>query len=397
MDKKANAKPEVKKTAVIVTVVVGFLLLIIPVMAFWIVLIFAAYKTHFLALIMGLSLVALSGAAAFSLSNKGAGKKYIVFCALPIAVCALILGAETYYKDSYLPSITVRQTYFDYNDYLPFSGSELLTRLSSPADLHFSETDELPIIDGATALVPVYCSFVQAVYPETLDIEKYVHFNKTSGAYKELIEGMCDIIFVAQPSQKQIEAAQQHGAELNMYPIGYEAFVFLVNKKNPVSDLSVRQIKDIYTGKITNWKQLGGKNLTIRTFQRDEGSGSQTAFLALMGKETELLSPETHKVFGMDGLVDVVSDYQNHAGAIGYSFRYYVETMKKNPGVKMLSLNGIEPTAENIKNKTYPVTDNFYAITVKGKESENAKRFIEWILSAQGQQIIADVGYVPLE
>ena len=63
----------------------------------------------------------------------------------------------------------------------------------------------------------------------------------------------------------------------------------------------------------------------------------------------------------------------------------------------MLSLNGIEPTAENIKNKTYPVTDNFYAITVKGKESENAKRFIEWILSAQGQQIIADVGYVPLE
>lgn len=156
------------------------------------------------------------------------------------------------------------------------------------------------------------------------------------------------------------------------------------------------QIKDIYTGKITNWKDVGGKNQAIRPFQRDTNSGSQTAFLAVMGKDADLLPPETHQVSGMDGLIDVVSDYQNHSNAIGYSFRYYVESMDKNINIKILKLNGIEPNRENIRNRTYPITDNFYAITLKGKESANTKKFINWILSEQGQAIIEKVGYVPL-
>ena len=99
---------------------------------------------------------------------------------------------------------------------------------------------------------------------------------------------------------------------------------------------------------------------------------------------------------GRDGLIDVVSDYQNHGNAIGYSFRYYVETMKNNRNVKILRLDGAEATRENIRNKTYPVADCFYAVTVKGKESESTIRFIQWILSAQGQELVEKVGYVPL-
>ena len=115
-----------------------------------------------------------------------------------------------------------------------------------------------------------------------------------------------------------------------------------------------------------------------------------------MGKDADLLPPETHQVSGMDGLIDVVSDYQNHSNAIGYSFRYYVESMDKNINIKILNLNGIEPNRENIRNRTYPITDNFYAITLKGKESANTKKFINWILSEQGQTLIEKVGYVPL-
>lgn len=116
-----------------------------------------------------------------------------------------------------------------------------------------------------------------------------------------------------------------------------------------------------------------------------------------MGKKIDLLPPETHKVSGMDGLIDVVSDYQNHDNAIGYSFRYYVEKMKNNKNIKMLKLNGIAPTLENIRNKTYPIADNFYAITIKGRESEETKKFINWILSEQGQELIEKVGYVALD
>ena len=191
--------------------------------------------------------------------------------------------------------------------------------------------------------------------------------------------------------------AQEARVEFNMYPIGYEAFVFIVNQKNPIDSLDLQQIKDIYTGKITNWKELGGKDQDIRPFQRDTNSGSQTAFIKVMGKDVELLPPETHQVSGMDGLVDVVSDYQNHSNAIGYSFRYYIESMKRNQNIKILKLNGIEATRENIRNKKYPITDNFYAITIKGRETENTRKLINWIISAQGQELIEKVGYVPLE
>ena len=307
-----------------------------------------------------------------------------------------LIESENIYKHKYIPSITVGQQSSFYRHYMPFTNSTKLARLDCEATLHFSKEDELPVVDGATALFPVYCSFVEAIYPSDCKIEEYIGFNTTTGAYKRLIAGENDIIFVAQPSKEQIESAQKAGIEFNLYPIGYEAFVFLVNKKNPVSNLSLKQIKDIYTGKITNWKELGGKNQLIRPFQRDTNSGSQTAFLAVMGKDTELIPPETHQVSGMDGLIDVVSDYQNHSNAIGYSFRYYVETMNKSVNIKILNLNGVEPTRENIRTKTYPITDNFYAITVREKESENTKKFIDWILSEQGQKIIEKVGYVSL-
>ena len=98
----------------------------------------------------------------------------------------------------------------------------------------------------------------------------------------------------------------------------------------------------------------------------------------------------------MDGIIDVVSDYENHANAIGYTFRYFLENMNKNPNVKMLKVNGIAPSVENIRKKTYPLIDNFYAITIKGRESENTKKLIAWICSKQGQELIEKVGYVSL-
>ncbi|MBQ1592846.1 MAG: substrate-binding domain-containing protein, partial [Treponema sp.] len=141
-----------------------------------------------------------------------------------------------------------------------------------------------------------------------------------------------------------------------------------------------------------------GKWKKIRPFQRARNSGSQTAFVKMMGKDFDLIPPETHKKLTfMDGIIDVVSDYENHDNAIGYTFRYFLRNMNKNPDVKMLKINGIDPSVENIKNKTYPLTGNFYAVTIKGKESENTKKLIKWILSDEGQELVNKVGYVPLK
>ena len=107
------------------------------------------------------------------------------------------------------------------------------------------------------------------------------------------------MIFAAAPSEAQIEAARNAGMEFHLTPIGREAFVFFVNSKNPVEDLTVEQIRGIYTGEITNWKEVGGKNQSIRPFQRAENSGSQSALLRLM-EGLPLMEPETEdRIAGM--------------------------------------------------------------------------------------------------
>lgn len=387
-----------KKTSTIIAVSVSILLLIIPVFFLWIIAAFDGLKTSFIIPLIGIVLVVLIGFITYSIANQIFYKKSIFLLSFIILLMTGGILGESYYKNTYIPSITVNQPTLYSSSYMPFTNSENLARLDTESTLKFTKDDDLPVVDGATALFPIYCSFVEAVYPSDCNVRNLVNFNKTTGAYENLINGKDDIIFVAQPSKEQLEAAEKTGIEFNMYPIGYEAFIFIVNQKNPVDNLTVEQIKDIYTGKITNWKELGGNDKEIRPFQRETNSGSQTAFLAVMGKDAELLKPETHKVIdAMGGLIDEVSDYQNHSNAIGYSFRYYVQNMKKNVNIKILKLNGVEASKETIKNKTYPITDNFYAITVKDRETENTKRFIEWILSSQGQELVDKVGYVSLD
>lgn len=386
-----------KKAKTIISVIISFVLLIIPVFALWIITFFAGLRLNFLLPVAGIALVALIGFIVFSLDNKRFFKKTIISIGMVFVVLVSSLFAESYYRHTYIPSITVGQSSEYSGRYLPFTESELLYRLEKPASLEFNESDSLPKVDGATALFPVYCSFVENTYPKDCDVKNFVKFSTTKGAYENLINGGCDIIFVAQPSAQQLETAKEMGVEFCLYPIGYEAFVFIVNKKNPVDSITIQQLKDIYSGKITNWQELGGKNQNIRPFQREEGSGSQTAFLATIGKDLELLPPETHQVIdGMGGLIDKVADYQNHGNAIGYSFRYYVENMEENDNIKILNLNGIEATKENIRSKKYPITDNFYAITVKGKETEDTKKFLDWMTSSEGQAVVEGVGYVPL-
>lgn len=309
-----------------------------------------------------------------------------------------VVACEGFYKFHYIPSVTVRDGEIPAKAFLPFTDSEYLARLDEDekSALKFSEQETLPVVDGATALFSVYCSFVEAVYPKLSEaaLSNYVRFSTTEAAYENLIRGKCDIIFVAQPSAAQLAMAKEHGLEFEMYPIGSEAFVFIVNKKNRVSNLTLEQIKDIYTGKITNWKNVGGKNQQIKAFQRKANSGSQTAFEKIMGSDIDLITPETLEVSLMGRMIDVVADYENHGNAIGYSFRYYIEKMVDSSKIKMLSVNGIAPTKENIRTGSYPLTNNFYAVTIKGKESDATQKFVEWILSEPGQRLVEKVGYV---
>ena len=165
--------------------------------------------------------------------------------------------------------------------YSPFEEDTLAASLEEEAALHLA--GELPVLDGATALYPLYAAFAQAVYEE----EDYaagltegtVRCTNTANAYEAIVSGEADIIFVAGPSEKQKQAAADAGAELVLTPIGREAFVFIVGKSNPVEGLSYQQIRNIYSGKTAHWRTLGWEEGgSIIAFQRPEGSGSQSGF-----------------------------------------------------------------------------------------------------------------------
>lgn len=280
-------------------------------------------------------------------------------------------------------------------EYQPFEKKTKAVFIDKPASLNVE--DDLPIIDGATALYPIYAAFAQAVYPEK-EYQPYdseVMSNRTGAAYTNLINGKADIIFVLGPSTTQLNQAESAGKELKLTPIGKEAFVFFVNSKNPVESLTVDEIKGIYSGKITNWKDVGGKDEEIRAFQRPENSGSQTALQNFMGL-TPIMKPPTEDIMSLMGtVIGEVSDYKNHKNAIGYTFRYYSTQMVKNNRIRLLSVDGVEPTVDTIRSGDYPITNEFYAVTA-GSDNPHVEAFIEWILSDEGQEIVEKTGYVPV-
>ena len=96
---------------------------------------------------------------------------------------------------------------------------------------------------------------------------------------------------------------------------------------------------------------------------------------------------------GMGMLVDAVAEYENETASIGYTYRYYIDTLYKNDNIKTIAVNGVAPTDENIRNGSYPFTTNYYGVIKEGDEEETGGKFLEWILSDEGQQCVGQAGY----
>lgn len=359
-----------------------------------------AFYTPFI-LVLGLGLVAVIALRLFSPIRRGL-LRTIVLCFLGVAMLAAV-GYEI--NRAYHNSIPrVNEQGVDLELYKPFAPDSRAARLEEASALRLEEN--LPRLDGATALYPLYAAFAQAVYPER-DYPVYamkedvppgwgeVACSTTPDAYGRLMRGETDMIFVAQPSRQQLEEAQSLGITLKLTPIGKEAFVFFVNAENPVKGLSTQQIQDIYAGNITNWQQLGGANKAIRAFQRPQDSGSQTMLQKLM-EGRELMSPPREDVVsGMGDIIERTADYRNYSNAIGYSFLFFATEMIQNNQVKLLEVDGVKPERSTISSGEYPLAADFYVVTA-GTGNPNVERFIQWIRSPQGQYLVEKTGYTPI-
>ena len=285
-----------------------------------------------------------------------------------------------------------------------------------------------PAIDGSTVLIPMAAEFVwqftnlsdtqNEFISETIG---FLSFSTTPGAYDKIINGGTtngvvskriaqfeveeyhfnkrpDIVLATYPSTDELNMASSAKIELIIEPVCYDSFVFITHKDNPVESLTVEQIQKIYSGKITNWKEVGGKNLKIVAYQREPNSGSQTAMEEWVMKGIPMTKPLTVEIaMGMGMLIELVAGYENSAMSLGYTYKYYVDRLYKSPDIKILKVDGIMPSDENVRNNSYAFIAPYNAVIRSTDVDEVGGRFLNWMLSDEGQSCIAQAGYVSIK
>ena len=254
--------------------------------------------------------------------------------------------------------------------------------------------EEFPRIDGSLACVPMIEALAQKVTgcteeeaERTLD-----QFTNTNPCYLELAEGNRDILLVYEAAEETKEKLKEY-EPLDIRELGKDALVFLVNEDNPVQSLTIQQIYDIYTGKITNWSEVGGNDMEIEAFLRPESSGSQTLMRKLILGDAELIEGQFEEVPSMEGIINRLKDFENDSNALGFSVYYYASSMHQVPGVRLIRVEDTEPSNETISRGEYPLVNPFFVVT-NGQSSDQALAIRDWLLTDDGQDFVEECGYV---
>jgi phosphate transport system substrate-binding protein len=268
-------------------------------------------------------------------------------------------------------------------------------------DYYSIDYGSYPSIDGSTVAVPMAVEFArQHLGFSDEDANDFAAFNTTCIIRSETTfpdeQHPVDLIIATEPSDDELNLAAQHGVTLIKKPVCYDAFVFITHRNNPVDSLTIEQVRGIYSGAITNWNEVGGNDTPIVAYQREQNSGSQSGMIDLVMKDTPSLSPERVKIVaGMGELVEAVAEYQNRSASIGYTYKYYIDNLYKNENIKTLMINGISTDEENIRSGSYPFSTCYYGVIRSGDIISVGSRFLDWMLSDEGQACIKQAGYIP--
>lgn len=200
--------------------------------------------------------------------------------------------------------------------------------------------------------------------------------------------GQCDIAAASRAAiAEELELTKASGIEMNEAVLGAYSVAVVVNANNPIGNLTRDQVQGIFTGKITNWKDVGGPDAAISLYVRDPISGTHLGFKEVaMNNEASTAHP--HLLTNYTGIVQAVA---TDAHGIGYSG---VE-MARAPGVKVLSIEGVEPTTANINSGKYPYARVLRLYTNKARESKATRDFLEFVLSQRGQALMTQLGFTP--
>lgn len=215
-----------------------------------------------------------------------------------------------------------------------------------------------------------------------------------------LINGTVDIANASrQIKQEEIDQARSNGVDPLEFIVARDAIAVIVNPGNPVNQLTLQQVSDIYSGKITNWREVGGEDRPIVKLSRETNSGTHVYFLETV---LRLGKKDDKTLFSMDTLLlpsseGIIAEVRQNPNAIGYDGLGYVPKDLKTIAIaKDANKPYVLPSIESVNDKSYAIARDLYMYT-NGKPAGVVKEYLDWILSPEAQQIVAELGFVPVK
>lgn len=243
-----------------------------------------------------------------------------------------------------------------------------------------SEGDTAKItISGSTSVGPTMEVLAEA-YEKNNDVKIEVQQVGSSAGIKNTIEGTSDLGMSSRDlKDEEVESVDET-------QIAIDGIAVVTNTANKVKDLTMEQVKDIFTGKITNWKEVGGDDAQIVVISREDGSGTRDGFQELVGFESEELTKDAQIC---DGSGNIKSTVEGNENSISYiSFGYLDDTLND------VTIDGVEANDDNVVAGTYKISRPFLLVNKKDSLSEEAKAFVDFIMSEEGQNIVAEEGFI---
>jgi phosphate transport system substrate-binding protein len=277
----------------------------------------------------------------------------------------------------------------------------VLTACGSPASAQSSASGSQRTIEdiGSDTIVNLALAWAEAYQNVNPDVRISVSGGGSGTGIAALINGTTDIANASRKiKDEERETAQKNGVEPYEIEIARDAIGVVVHLDNPVQQLTLQQISDIYSGKVTNWQEVGGEDRPIVLLSRESNSGTHVYFLE---EVVRLGQTDNKTLFSQDTLLlpsseGIIAEVRQNPNAIGYDGLGYI-----TPDVKTLAIapqddgEYVKPSVETVNNGKYPIARPLFMYT-PGEPQDEVKTYLDWILGPEGQKIVGELGFVPL-
>ncbi len=244
------------------------------------------------------------------------------------------------------------------------------------------------VCEGSSTVGPIAKAFAEYYMTKNAKVTVTVSESGSGNGAKALVAGTCDVADMSRNiKDKEFKAAAEKGIQPCPHVVALDGIAIVVHKSNPVKNLSLEQLRDIYLGKITNWSKVGGPNKNIVVVTRDTNSGTFETFEKLVMKKAKIV--DKAEVVGSNG--QAKSRVTSTSAAIGFVGIGYID------GLKPLTINGVEVSADTIRSGAYPIARPLFMYT-NGypKLGTHLHKFVSLFLSEDGQEIVEEIGFVPV-